>query len=99
MGGGLIGVDAVTGLLDTKKNLSIIETKSHMLPLQLDEISSKNYEEAFSKNGVNQYYNLGIKAININEDKNIKSIILSDGRELPCDMLIVTAGVRANVDF
>ncbi len=56
-------------------------------------------KKAFSKNGVNQYYNLGIKAININEDKNIKSIILSDGRELPCDMLIVTAGVRANVDF
>lgn len=99
MGGGLIGIDAVTGLLNTKKNISIIERKAHMLPLQLDEVSSKAYENAFSESGVSQYYNLGIKEINIDEDKNIKSIILSNEKELPCEMLIVTAGVRANVDF
>ena len=99
MGGGLIGIDAVTGLLHSKKNISVIETKKHMLPLQLDEASSGTYETAFSNYGVNQYYNLGIKDIKIDDKKNIKSIVLTDERELLCDMLIVTAGVRANIDF
>ncbi len=80
MGGGLIGIDAVTGLLHSKKNISVIETKKHMLPLQLDEASSGTYETAFSNYGVNQYYNLGIKDIKIDDKKNIKSIVLTDER-------------------
>lgn len=99
MGGGLIGIDVATGLLNTKKNISIVEMKNHILPIQLDKKSSQPYEKAFQEHGVNQYYNTGIKEIIKDSNNNIKSVILSNGSELLCELLVVTAGVRANISF
>lgn len=99
MGGGLIGIDVATGLLNTKKNISIVEMKNHILPIQLDKKSSQPYEKAFQEYGINQYYNTGIKEIIKDSNNNIKSVILSNGNELLCELLVVTAGVRANISF
>lgn len=99
MGGGLVGIDALTGLLKTGKSLSIVETKSHMLPMQLDKKSSETYEKAFSDLGVKQYYNRGIKEILTDENGNINYILLTNDEKIACDLLVVTAGVRANVEF
>lgn len=99
MGGGLVGVDALVGVMKEDKNISIVETKEHILPLQLDRKSAKTYEDAFSKLGVKQYYNRGIKKISVDRDGNINSILLTEGENIDCDLLIVTAGVRANIEF
>lgn len=100
MGAGLVGIDAVSGLLHTGKSLSIVEMRDRMLSIQLDHRAAKTYEDAFSKHGVKQFFSLGAKELIINEStKEITAIRLSNDEEIPCDLLIVASGVRANVSF
>ena len=99
MGAGLVGIDCVSGLLELGVNVSLVEMTDWMLSKQLDERAAKAYQDAFAKKGVAQYYGKSITEAILNEKGEITSILLSDGTQLPCDYVVVTAGVRANVEF
>ena len=99
MGAGLVGIDAVSGLLHYNKPISIVEMRDRMLGLQLDPVAASTYEKAFDKKGVKQFYNLGVKELHLNDQNESTSITLSNDEELPCDLLIVASGVRSNVGF
>lgn len=99
MGGGLVGVDALIGLIDSKKSLYLVEMQDRLLSIQLDKRAAKTYEDAFRMRGVNFYFGVGAQKLNLHEEDNIKSLTLSNGEEIPCELLIVTAGVRANIGF
>lgn len=99
MGAGLVGIDVVSGLLHCGKSVSLVEMKGHMLSIQLDKEAAKAYEDGFAKHGVIQHYEKGIKELIVGEDNNIKEIALTNGEIIPCDLLIVAAGVRSNVSF
>lgn len=99
MGAGLVGIDCVSGLLDLGKDMALIDMQDHMLSMQLDVQAAKAYEEAFAKKGLKQYYSTGIKAVQSDAHGNVSGVVLSDGTQLPCDLLVVTAGVRPNIDF
>ncbi len=98
MGGGLVGIDVIAGLLPHKKDVMLVEMGPRMLPIQLDEVAAKTYEDAFRKEGVKQYYGTGIASLEVVDNK-IVSVMLQDGTKLPCDLLICCAGVRSNVEF
>ena len=99
MGAGLVGLDCASGLSDIGVHVSIVEMAGWMLPKQLDERAAKTYQDAFAALGVDQYYNVGIAEAVLNENGEVTSVILTDGREVSCDYLVVTAGVRPNVEF
>lgn len=99
MGGGLTGVDAAMGFLHMGKKVVLVELAEHLLVKQLDKRSASTYEKALKDQGVRLYLGTGILRVCCGPDKNVASIQLSDGQELPCTMLVVTAGVRPNVGF
>ena len=99
MGAGLVGLDCASGLSDIGVHVSIVEMAGWMLPKQLDERAAKTYQDAFGALGVDQYYNVGISEAVLNEEGEITSVILTDGTEVACDYVVVTAGVRSNVEF
>ncbi|MBS5981004.1 MAG: NAD(P)/FAD-dependent oxidoreductase [Clostridium butyricum] len=99
MGAGLVGIDVISGLLHTDCNVSLVEMQDRMLSIQLDKKAASVYEEAYSAKGVKQYYEKGVKELIVDEDENIKEILLTSGEIIPCDLLICAAGVRANVEF
>lgn len=99
VGAGLVGMDVTTGLLHYEKDISVIDMQDHMLPIQLDERAAKTYQDAYEKRGVKQYYRTGVQEVISAEDGSLQELMLSDGRRIPCDLLIMTAGVRANVEF
>lgn len=99
MGAGLVGLDCASGLSDIGVHVSIVEMAGWMLPKQLDERAAKTYQDAFAALGVDQYYNVGIAEAVLNENGEVASVILTDGREVSCDYVVVTAGVRPNVEF
>lgn len=99
MGAGLVGIDAVSGLLHLGKSLTIVEMRDRMLSIQLDHRAARTYESAFEALGVKQLYSVGASALNLNDQEEITSITLSNGESIPCDLLIVASGVRANVSF
>lgn len=99
MGAGLIGMDCVSGLLELGMKVSLVEMAEWMLNKQLDRRAAKTYEDAFAEKGVVQYYGKGISEAVIDEEDQVTSIVLSDGTEIPCDYVVVAAGVRSNIEF
>lgn len=99
MGAGLVGLDTVSGLLDNKVKPVVVELADNLLCKQLDKKAASVYEAAMDEKGVKQYYGVGVQELFTGRDGNVKELLLSDGSKIPCDFLIVTAGVRANVEF
>ncbi len=100
MGGGLVGIDVLSGLVESGiTNISLIEMQDRILPIQLDKRSAETYEKAFEKHGVRFYLGCLASEVSVDINNNIQSITLKDGRKLPCDYLVVAAGVRSNIQF
>lgn len=99
MGAGLVGIDAVEGLLHYGKDLTLVEFGDRLLPIQLDHKASQRYQDAFAAYGVKQRYNTAVQEVLMDETGKVKELALSDGTTIPCDLLIVATGVRSNVQF
>lgn len=99
MGAGLIGIDVVAGLLPYDKEITLADMGAYMLPLQLDEHTAKVYQDLFAMKGVKQYYETGAKEFVLDENGNCYKVLLQNGEEIPADLVINCAGVRANVEF
>ncbi|MBQ0064793.1 MAG: NAD(P)/FAD-dependent oxidoreductase [Firmicutes bacterium] len=99
MGAGLVGIDVLAGLVKYGKNITLADMAPYMLGIQLDEYSAKVYQDMFAEYGVKQYYNMGAKEFCLDEEGNCYKVILNDGTEIPTDLVINCAGVRATVEF
>lgn len=100
IGAGLVGIDALVGLLEYKDiEVSLINTGEFILNKQLDKFSAKVYEDKFIKKGAKLYNNTSIKEITKKENNDVAGIKLNDGTLVECDMIIVATGVRPNTDF
>lgn len=99
MGSGLIGMDCACGFLNMGVKVTLVEMTGWLLSRQLDARAARPYQELFEEKGVGQYYGVGIREAVLNEDQEITELLLTDGRKLPCDYLVVTAGVRPNIEF
>lgn len=99
LGAGLVGIDAVSGLLGQGLNIALVEMANKVLPLQLDKYASDVYEKKFTEEGVS--LKLGVKAekLILDDDKNPKALLLNTGEEVPCELVIVATGVRSNISF
>ena len=94
IGSGLVGLDAACGLMEQGKQVTVIEMADQILPIQLDEKGAKEYQKRFENAGCRFF--LGRKAQDTlcNEKGEVTRLLLDNGEEIPCDMVIVAAGVR-----
>ena len=99
LGAGLVGIDAVSGLIDTGVNISLIEMSEKVLPLQLDDYTSNVYKTKFEEHGVNLKLGVRAEKLNVDENNNPVSLLLNTGEEVPCELVIVATGVRSNIAF
>lgn len=99
LGAGLVGIDAISGLMNYDLNLTLVEMGDRILPIQLDHYAAKEYEKKFEEKGVN--LRLGVKAekLIVDENNNPKALRLNTGEEVPCELIVVATGVRSNVAF
>ena len=98
-GAGLVGVDVMTGLLNHHKNLYICARRGHMLSDQLDDYAASVYEKMYEAAGVNLRFGRSAKEFILDENNFCYKILMTDGEEIPIDLIINCAGVRANVQF
>lgn len=99
MGAGLVGLDCVTGFLALGKKVTLVETAQWLLSRQLDMRAAKTYQNAFEEEGIVQHYGVGISEVQLDEKNQINHVILTNGKSLACDYLVITAGVRSTVEF
>ncbi|MCQ2441747.1 MAG: FAD-dependent oxidoreductase [Oscillospiraceae bacterium] len=99
MGSGLVGIDCTVGFLELGVKVTMVDFAGWMLNRQLDERAAKTYQDMFAARGVKQYFGVGMSEAIRDENDNIVECVLTNGVHLPCDFLVMTAGVRSNVEF
>ncbi len=99
IGAGLVGVDAVTGLMELGVEVNLVEMSDRILPLQLDKKASSRYEEMFRKRGVEFSFSSRAARLEVDADNNPVALHLEGGKMFPCDMVVVATGVRSNISF
>lgn len=94
IGAGLVGLDAAYGFLEEGKDVTVVEMAERILPLQLDACAGKEYQKLFEQAGCR--FLLGRKAEQtvLDRENAVTTVILDDGTEIGCDLVIVAAGVR-----
>ncbi len=99
IGAGLVGVDAVTGLMELGVEVNLVEMSDRILPLQLDKKASSRYEEMFRERGVEFSFSSRAARLEVDSDNNPVDLHLEGGEKIPCDMVVVATGVRSNISF
>lgn len=99
MGSGLVGIDCTVGFLELGVKVTMVDFAGWMLNRQLDERAAKTYQDMFAAHGVQQHFGVGMSEAIRDEEGNITECVLTNGVHLPCDFLVMTAGVRSNVEF
>ena len=99
LGAGLVGIDAVSGLLGQGLNISLVEMSNKILPLQLDKHASDVYEKKFTEEGVSLKLDVKAEKLLLDEDNNPKALLFNTGEEVACELVVVATGVRSNIAF
>jgi NAD(P)H-nitrite reductase large subunit len=93
IGGGLIGLKAAESLHDRGVSVTIVELAPRILSGGFDEKAGKLAANRLKNVGIE--VNCGVTAKEIQRGKNgrVKGVLLTDGRFLECDVVVVAIGV------
>lgn len=95
IGAGLIGMKAAEGLSKVCKSVDVAELSDRVLPSILDSESAVGVKRHLENNGIK--FHLGTTVTKaVSKGKTITGVILSNGKKLPCDLLVLAVGVRPN---
>ena len=97
IGGGLLGLEAAWALKELGKKVSIVEFAPYLLPRQLDKEISDKLEAGLSKLGFTIY--LDSQAEEILGEGKTNGIKLNGNREIKTDAILVSSGIRPNLDL
>jgi len=95
IGGGLIGVGATEALVKRGVEVTMVELKDKVLSLILDAAASDIVEKVIKKAGVTVVTGQTVKRIvgRRDDDASVGGVVLTNGEEVPCDVVIVAIGV------
>ena len=99
IGSGLVGCDAIVGVLNSGAKVSCFEVAEHLLPLNLDKHAAETYQKALTEKGVEQHYKATVAEFLLGGDNKVTGLKLSDGKTFDCDMIIMAAGLKSNTEF
>ncbi|PHQ37166.1 FAD-dependent oxidoreductase [Rhodopirellula bahusiensis] len=94
VGAGYIGLEMVEQLRRRGVAVDLIELRDQVLPL-LDHEMARPIEEALRRNNVGVHTGVGLESIQ-RDGELATSVRLSDGKELPTELVILGIGVRPN---
>ncbi len=95
VGAGLIGLKAAEGLAPVTGSVHVVELAPRVLPMILDEQAAAPVQKRLEENGITFHLGVTVETV-VGEDK-VEKVILKDGTELSCDVLVMGVGVRPNV--
>ncbi|MFJ5220459.1 nitrite reductase large subunit NirB [Streptomyces sp. NPDC088354] len=94
VGGGLLGLEAAGALTALGLETHVVEFAPRLMAVQVDEGGGQLLRRKVEDLGVNVHTGAGTQAIVTGDDGRVRGMTLSDGRELPADLVVFSAGVR-----
>ncbi len=97
IGGGLLGLEAGNGLRRAGLKVTVVEFFPRLLPRQMDEPGAELLKQQMEGMGFTFY--LGAKSKEIVGATRAEGLGLEDGSNISCDMVLISAGVRPNLEL
>ncbi|WP_428484885.1 nitrite reductase large subunit NirB [Rhodopila sp.] len=97
IGGGLLGLEAARGLLNHGCETHVIHLGDYLMPAQLDRTGAVILRTMMEKLGVRIHLHKLTTEI-LGEDR-VTGLVFKDGERLDCDMVVISAGIRPNVEI
>ena len=97
IGGGLLGLEAGNALRKLGMNVCVVEFFPRLLPRQLDEEGAKLLQSIMEDMGFS--FRLGAKTGGIGGSGRVEFVELEGGEKLSARMVVVSAGVRPNMEL
>ncbi len=97
IGGGLLGLEAAKGLMTHNVQVTIVEMAPWLMNVQLDESGGKVLGQTIEKLGITALTATGTKELV--GHMHVSSVRFTDGREIPADIVVISAGIRPNAEL
>lgn len=97
IGGGLLGLEAGNALRKIGKKITIVETFGRLLPRQLDEPGAQRLLGLLKEMGFQ--FRLAAKTREMQGNGLVNQVTLESGELLPADLVLISAGVRPNMEL
>jgi len=97
IGGGVLGLEAGNGLRRLGRTVTVVEFFPRLLPRQMDVPGAELLQKQMESMGFRFF--LGAKSQEILGKDRVEGLRLEGGETIPCDMVLISAGVRPNLDL
>ncbi|MFQ6092726.1 MAG: NAD(P)/FAD-dependent oxidoreductase [bacterium] len=97
IGGGLLGLEASRGLRSLGLEVTVVEFLHRLLPRQLDEEGASLLRTKIEEMEIQVL--LSAESEEILGEGIVTGLLLKDGRKIEGDLILISAGIRANVEI
>ena len=99
IGGGLLGLEAARGLLERGLEVHVVHLMPHLMEVQLDAAARRRApQRTLEQMGVNVHLEKSTTSVALAR-RAIPGSQFADGATLACDMVVISAGIRPNVQL
>ena len=95
IGGGLLGLEAAAGMAARGVDVTVVHIMGHLMERQLDEAAGYLLKKSLEEKGIKILLSANSKEI-VGEHGHVRALMLDDGTELACDLLVMAVGIRPN---
>src|SRR5262249_2768437 len=96
IGGGLLGLEAARGLLSHGLEVTIVEVAPHLMIQQLDPAGAALLKRKMEDMGVRVM--LQTQTTQVLGEGKANGLLFKDGTRLDTEMVVISCGIRPNVD-
>jgi nitrite reductase (NADH) large subunit len=96
IGGGLLGLEAAAGMAAQGVDVTVVHIMGHLMERQLDEAAGYLLRKSLTEKGIKVLCQANSKEILADDNGRVRALLLDDGTELPCDLLVMAVGIRPN---
>lgn len=97
IGGGLLGLEMAAALGSVAHRVVVVEIAPWLLPRQLDREGGALIQRILEAKGIE--FRTAAKVAAVTGETAVTGVRLADGEELPAAVVVVSAGIRPNVDL
>lgn len=97
IGGGLLGLEIASAIKTSGASVKVIEILPWLLPRQLDEIGGNLLKRILEGRGLEIFVNSATERIF--GDMEVDGVRTRDGKELKCNTVVVSAGIKSNIEL
>ncbi len=97
IGGGLLGLEAARGLQSHGLDVTVVHSPAHLMNAQLGPQGGEILKMSMENFGIKII--TGTRTTAVWGPDKVRGVRLKDGTELPCDLIVVAAGIRPNTEL